>query len=391
MVFSELHHRYGEKHTPFVDPFHKKRGLRDELHNRIQVEGYFGPTASLDRSLSYEIEALAMVERVKVSKQAIKQHLDAHPDKLVHPAQLLALDVQTKEITQEWRRLKQRGEKEEQTWTEKAIATVGAAFEYHESKKSGKEFELRDNQLYYLALQVLSKGTYDFGRLETTNRGIQLPTGEGKTYCSGLAAAILTLQGESVHIIEPNYISAQDHALQMGGFFDFLLHEEVGVVVDLSEKGQRVSEKKGGVLETSEQPTGQRQSYTFQDKGIKQEKGFEGRKKAWSKKIVYADINSVAFDYLDDTNIGMTRTVWVQPPLSNRIALVQEADAPMIDDAQNQWIISEPVAKDEVWGAISNMLNFDRKRFERNKEVTNELYIWTVGIFGGCKSAGTFY
>ena len=189
-----------------------------------------------------------MVERVKTSKREIKQHLKEHPDELVHPAQPLVLDHKTKEITQEWRHLKQRGEKEELTWTEKAMATVGAAFEYHQEKENATRFELRDNQLYYLALQVLSKGTYDFGRLETTNRGIQLPTGEGKTYCSGLAAAILTLQGEKVHIVEPNYISAQDHARQMGSFFDFLLHEEVGVVVDLSEKGQRVSEKEAEYL-----------------------------------------------------------------------------------------------------------------------------------------------
>lgn len=388
MVFSELHRRYGEKHTPFIDPFNKKRGLIDEFHNRIQVEGYFGPTASFDRSLSYEIGALAMVERVKTSKREIKQHLKEHQDELVHPTQLLALDEKIKKISQDWRRLQQRGEKDEQAWAEKAIATVGAAFEYYQSKESGKEFELRDNQLYYLALQVLSKGTYDFGSLETTNRGIQLPTGEGKTYCSGLAAAILTLQEEQVHIVEPNYISAQDHARQMGGFFAFLLHEEVGVVIDLSEKGQRVTEKSGGVLKMGEESTGQRQSYIFQGGDIRQEKGFEGRKKAWSKRIIYADINSVAFDYLDDTNIGMTKDAWVQPSLSNRIALVQEADAPMIDDAQNQWIISEPVAKDEVWGAISNMLNFDRKRFERNKEVTNELsQFFIFGLWGSLVDA----
>lgn len=372
MVFEVLHHRYGEKHTPFIDPFNKKRGIIDEFHNRIQVEGYFGPTYSLDRSLAYEKKARAMIERTKTIKQSIKQKLEQEPYNFPETAPLF-FEIKTKEISQEWGRLKQKGKEEEQVWTEKAIATVGAAFEYYQSKKSGKEFELRDNQLYYLALQILSKGTYDFGRLETTNRGIQLPTGEGKTYCSGLAGAILTLQGEQVHIVEPNYISAQDHARQMGGFFDFLLHEEVGVVVDLSEKGQRVTEKRGRVLKVGEEPTGQRQSYIFQGGGIKQEKGSAGRKKAWSKKIVYADINSVAFDYLDDTNIGVAREAHVQPPLSNRIALVQEADAPMIDDAQNQWIISEPVAKDEVWPAVANMFDFDQKRWKANKKITKEL------------------
>jgi len=384
MVFSELHRRYGERHTPFVDPFNKKRGLRDEFHNRIQVEGYFGPTYSQDRSLVYEEKARAMIDRTKAIKQSIKQKLEQEPYNFPETAPLF-FEIK---ISQEWGRIKQRGKKEEQNWTENAIATIGAAFEYYRSKESGKEFELRDNQLYYLALQILSKGAYDFGRLETTNRGIQLPTGEGKTYCSALTGAILALQGEDVHIVEPNYISAQEHARQMGGFFDFLLHEKVGVVIDLSEKGQRVSEKRGGVLKVGEESTGQRQSYIFQDKDIKQEKGSAGRKKAWSKKIVYADINSVAFDYLDDTNIGSVKEAWVQPPLSNRIALVQEADAPMIDDAQNQWIISEPVAKDEVWDSIANLLDFDRKRWKRDKEEVKQLTQALVfGLWGSLVDA----
>ena len=96
----------------------------------------------------------------------------------------------------------------------------------------------------------------------------------------------------------------------------------------------------------------------------------------------------MAFDYLDDTNIGMAREAHIQPPLSNRIALVQEADAPMIDDAQNQWIISEPVAKDEVWPAVANMLDIDRNRWKRNSEETKELtQALTFGLWGSLVDA----
>ena len=57
-------------------------------------------------------------------------------------------------------------------------------------------FKLRPNQLHYLTLLLLNKGKYDFGALETDDRGVELFTGEGK-HMDSINCPIMAMRKQS--------------------------------------------------------------------------------------------------------------------------------------------------------------------------------------------------
>ena len=70
----------------------------------------------------------------------------------------------------EWETIPKGGQ-EEFEWTEKAVALTVAGFERYKRMHGDVNFKLRPNQLHYLTLLLLNKGKYDFGALETDDRG----------------------------------------------------------------------------------------------------------------------------------------------------------------------------------------------------------------------------
>ena len=364
---------------PLIDnPFNPGGDLR-WLGQRL-AEGYFGTLASLDRSLSMEKQAEPSVERIKDIRKFLKgafcsdldissptrektiQAIDALFPKLrltdrENLGDLTAeniRDLAVRALEDEWQNIGQEETTDrtrELGWTEKAIALSAAYFETMEEHRRGVPFELRSNQLYYMELLLLNPGQYSFGALSTQRRGVELPTGEGKTYAFGLTAAIMAIKGERVHIIEPSYVSAQDHAQQMGLFFEKFLRKGVGVLTD-------VPEKEGYVLKTRVMPSGLiesglelargRKSYLFMNEGLVEQTGTLGRQRAWQCPVVYVDPTSVGFDGLEDTLVG-NRSKSGQPPLEGVTALVSEADSVMIDEAANPWRVAREITRDEVW------------------------------------------
>lgn len=343
--------RQKQRSLLYIDPFEQKNFLERRI-----IEGYYGPTASLDRSGIFEQDALPFIGNIK--------------SEMIHWGELynkdkrnsgIKRDKKLAQLALDWEKIP-KGGIEEQNWTVSAVATVASAFEHYkteQSKNSQERFSFFDNQLYYMSLMTLDKGTYDFGELSTPHRGIQLDTGEGKTICSGVLAGILSLKNQPVHIIEQNYLSALDHAREMAPFLEQYLHVGTGVVVDLSSKtGIQVKKyfDKEGLLHVEPLIGDGRESYTCLNNEVRT----TSRDYAWRQKIVYTDANSLSTDTTLDSRIGTKESSGI-PPLKNAIALVQEADDVMIDRAQSPSVIDKTISgkdgkkqSDMVWDIISN-------------------------------------
>lgn len=348
------------------NPFAEKNGLV-WLSQRIN-EGSFGPTASLDRSLSIESSIRPLIEKLKADKDKIKLRLA-----LEHREDYKNTELE--KLKKNWEQIK-KGGSEELAWTEQAIALAAGYFEIQRAQQLNLgSFQLRDNQLAQIVLLLLNKGKYhpeETGRskfeLHTDNRGVGLPTGEGKTISFALTAAVMSLRGETVHLLEPNYLSAMRNSNNMGSFFSAFLGVGVGVVVDTPEKtglatGLVVNEK--AEINRLTRPTGRRKSYIWSSGDSTKPSagqlinisGQIGRRKAWKSAIVYMDMNSAGFDYLEDNRLGRHNIIENsgQPDLHNVTLLAAEADQVMLDDARNPLIISEKIRGDKAWGYLLSL------------------------------------
>ncbi len=335
----------------YIDPFESKNFLERRI-----MEGYYGPTASLDRSGIFERQAHPFIENIKTEMKQWENlySQDVRQANVERDKKLVQLEA-------DWIKIPKGGE-EEQNWTASAVATVAASFEYFKTEQSMKpeeRFSFFDNQLYYMSLMTLDKGTYDFGELSTQHREIQLDTGEGKTICSGVLAGILSLKNQPVHIVEQNYLSALEHAREMTPFLEQYLHIGTGVVVDLSSKNGIQVKKyfdKDGLLHVEPLIGDGRESYTCLNNEVRK----TSRDYAWRQKIVYTDANSLSTDTTLDSRIGTKESSGI-PPLKNAVALVQEADDVMIDRAQSPSVIDKTISgkdgkkqSDKVWDTTSN-------------------------------------
>jgi len=371
-------------YAPIYNPFELPARLKGELtwFGKRMIQGYFGPAATYDRSLSMD-ENFRLphhsLDRIKERRgellNAFKQsdEIQVNYDK----------DILIKKLHDDWVIIK-KGEKEELSWTEEAVALTSAYFQY---KKGGeKEIELRDNQLYYMLQLILNKGKYEFGSLETDARGVELPTGEGKTYAFNLAAGIMVLRGERVHIIEPNYISATEHAAEMGEFFFDFLHMQTGLVIDIPEspgEERKTVVRPTGRIDNIIEQKGVRKSYLFGEHskfklvasgkllakgkppieiGLEELSGVSGRNTAWGQQIVFCDKSSVAFDYLEGKQIGspIIENTYGQPELKSVTAMIAEAEASMLIEASQPFVLSRKnIEGNEVWDHILDEIGLD--------------------------------
>lgn len=362
-----------------IDPLRGPDGFK-WFSQRI-TEGSYGPSASRDRSLRFEMTSEKSISRIKAIRNQWQQKIEVNSN-------FAEIEKNKKliELEEVWKTLS-KGKKEEQKWVEEAVGITSAFFEKFRKEKDPNFIEMYDNQLYYIMLMSLGKGKFDNGlEIALKKHGVQLDTGEGKTVSTALVAAVRAMRGERVHIIEQNYLSAIGHAEETAPFLNQFLHKDVGVVTDVSNyrgrdeqeiqnknpvrvlpNGQIVDLKKTknfsqlqvnkkGIIEKPQKDGEDRDNFLWIDGKQKDIKGLEGRANCWQRAIVYCDLNSLGGDVAKDKVIHPTKQSGPQD-LSKTTAIVQEADALMFDWASTQFIIEGGVTKGIIaWMEYAKLL-----------------------------------
>ncbi|WP_445192985.1 preprotein translocase subunit SecA [Sphingomonas sp. Tas61C01] len=160
----------------------------------------------------------------------------------------------------------------------------------------------------------------------------EMRTGEGKTLVATLATYLNALPGDGVHVITVNdYLAARD-ADWMGQVYRFL-GLTVGVIIpNLTD---------------------------------------EQRRDAYAADITYGTNNEFGFDYLRD-NMKYERTTMVQRPFA--MAIVDEVDSVLIDEARTPLIISGPTDdKSELYMQVDAVVKrldaIDYEKDEKQKSI----------------------
>ena len=186
------------------------------------------------------------------------------------------------------------------------------------------------------ARRVLGQRHYDVQMVGgiVLHRGeiAEMRTGEGKTLVATLATYLNALPGDGVHVITVNdYLAARD-AEWMGQVYRFL-GLSVGVIVpNLSD---------------------------------------EQRRAAYAADITYGTNNEFGFDYLRD-NMKYDRASMVQRPFA--MAIVDEVDSVLIDEARTPLIISGPTDdKSELYmsvdAVVKRLATADYEKDEKQKSI----------------------
>lgn len=156
----------------------------------------------------------------------------------------------------------------------------------------------------------------------------EMATGEGKTIMSVLPAIWYNVLGKKVHVMTVNeYLAKRDYE-QMGKVFRFL-----GIAVGLNLSEMQLFEKK----------------------------------QAYMQDVTYGVCNEFGFDYLRD-HIGKDRLLMVQPAL--QVAIVDEVDSILIDEAKTPLIISEKQkAPPDIYSVCSKLV----AKMEKDKDYELDL------------------
>ena len=142
---------------------------------------------------------------------------------------------------------------------------------------------------------------------------VEMNAGEGKTIAAAFPAVMHTVLGRSVHIITANdYLASRDTSLLAP------VYRSLGISVD-------------AVL-----------SHMIDDE----------RREAYAQQVVYGTMRELGFDFLRD-NLKMSPSEQVQGPLE--VAIVDEADHAMIDEARTPLIIAgDPVVTRRAYARVKN-------------------------------------
>ncbi|MED4352032.1 accessory Sec system translocase SecA2 [Schinkia azotoformans] len=156
----------------------------------------------------------------------------------------------------------------------------------------------------------------------------EMATGEGKTIMSVLPAIWYNVLGKKVHVMTVNeYLAKRDYE-QMGKVFRFL-----GITVGLNLSEMQLFEKK----------------------------------QAYMQDVTYGVCNEFGFDYLRD-HIAKDRLLMVQPAL--QVAIVDEVDSILIDEAKTPLIISEKQkAPPDIYSVCSKLV----AKMEKEKDYELDL------------------
>ncbi|WP_375270166.1 preprotein translocase subunit SecA [Sphingomonas sp.] len=182
------------------------------------------------------------------------------------------------------------------------------------------------------ARRVLGQRHYDVQMVGgiVLHRGeiAEMRTGEGKTLVATLATYLNALPGEGVHVITVNdYLAARD-ADWMSRVYGFLGLTTGVIVPNLSD---------------------------------------EERRQAYASDITYGTNNEFGFDYLRD-NMKYERSSMVQRPFA--MAIVDEVDSVLIDEARTPLIISGPTDdKSELYISVDAVVKqLDEGDYEKDEK-----------------------
>ena len=182
------------------------------------------------------------------------------------------------------------------------------------------------------AKRVLGQRHYDVQMVGgiVLHRGeiAEMRTGEGKTLVATLAVYLNALPGDGVHVITVNdYLAARD-AEWMGRVYRFLGLSVGTIVPNLTD---------------------------------------EQRREAYNSDITYGTNNEFGFDYLRD-NMKYERASMVQRPFA--MAIVDEVDSVLIDEARTPLIISGPTDdKSELYMQVDAVVKqFEPADYEKDEK-----------------------
>ena len=186
------------------------------------------------------------------------------------------------------------------------------------------------------AKRVLGQRHYDVQMVGgiVLHRGeiAEMRTGEGKTLVATLATYLNALPGDGVHVITVNdYLAARD-AEWMGQVYNFLGLSTGTIIPNLTD---------------------------------------EQRRAAYAADITYGTNNEFGFDYLRD-NMKYERASMVQRPFA--MAIVDEVDSVLIDEARTPLIISGPTDdKSELYlqvdAIVKQLAEEDYEKDEKQKSI----------------------
>lgn len=167
----------------------------------------------------------------------------------------------------------------------------------------------------------------------TEGKMVQMQTGEGKTLCAVFAACHAALCGDMVHILTFNdYLARRDREWMKP------IYDEMGVST--------------GVI-TEKTPQSE-------------------RREIYERKVVYSTAKEAGFDYLRD--FARFDTNEMTFPESLGLAIVDEADSILIDEARIPLVIAGDIAvtPDSGTARVYHMLaGFDESDFETDEETRN--------------------
>ncbi|MFC1711768.1 hypothetical protein ACFLZ1_04250 [Patescibacteria group bacterium] len=336
--------------TQLLQPELKQAGLAQVLLpiiNGLRQEGIYDPKRPLLMSGKIERESSPFIEQI--NQQQSKYQEDYGTDAWFDHSQPRSFVKQeTSVLIKNWQDVEKGGE-EEFKWTQKAIALAAVVLENWQQENGRTSFRLRDKQLLYSLLLTLGRGSYNLTELETDNRGVELPTGEGKTYAYAIMAAVTALKNEKVFICEPSYASAHDHFEEMGEFFARFIgkRDSLGLVSDRELKKDEMYFKpdEKGLLQPAVFKKGSEQIFTY-NPNISSAQVAE-KHEAYACSVVYTHSDVLSHHWLSQNKISSASQSKFMPELKDAVCLVTEGDKDLIEFTP--WIISEKVSGNKMW------------------------------------------
>ena len=216
----------------------------------------------------------------------------------------------------------------------KARAKSGVPLEelIHEAYALVREAAGRAVGLYPYEVQLMAALAMHQGRV------VEMQTGEGKTLSAVMPAYLNALSGKGVHILTFNDYLAERDAKWMGPIYELL-----GVSCGYIKEGMEL----------------------------------EARKRAYLKDITYVTAKEAGFDFLRDF-LATDKKELMHRPFN--LAIVDEADSILIDEARNPLVIAGNVSADaynynyliEVVRSLRANIDYEVDQYNKNISLTDE-------------------
>ncbi|OHA64138.1 MAG: preprotein translocase subunit SecA [Candidatus Wildermuthbacteria bacterium RIFCSPHIGHO2_01_FULL_48_27b] len=168
----------------------------------------------------------------------------------------------------------------------------------------------------------------------------EMKTGEGKTLVATLPAYLNALEEKGVHVVTVNDYLAKRDAVWMGQIYDALglsvgcITHEASYIYDANYRQEPNDEK--------DERRDEKGSFLVEDSYLHP----CTRKEAYAADITYGTNNEFGFDFLRD---NMAYDLAQQVQRGHHLAIIDEVDSILIDEARTPLIISAPDEESSSW------------------------------------------